>query len=198
MSLCIFLYGSLSIARGGRPNRALALLWGRFLAVRYSGVRVDRTCRIHPEARIHPRGCKLTIGARTSVAPGACIQGPVTIGEDCTVQAYSMVIGVVGGGPITIGNGVRIAPHVVIFAGGHNFADTEIPIFKQGVTKAPIIIEDDVWIGSQVMICEGVRIGHGSVIGAGSVVTKDIPPWSVAVGVPARVKRTRKPSADTH
>ena len=196
MSLSIFIYGGLSIAKGGNPLRALCLRWGRYLAARYAGVRVARTCLIHPEARIHPRGCKLTIGARSSIAPGACIQGAVTIGEDCTVQAYSMLVGARDSATITIGNGVRIAPHVVVFASNHSFADTDIPIFKQSVKTAPITIEDDVWIATQVTIVAGVRIGRGSVIGAGAVVTKDIPPWSVAVGVPARVIKTRKASSE--
>jgi acetyltransferase-like isoleucine patch superfamily enzyme len=116
----------------------------------------------------------------------------VTIGEDCTVQIYSVLVGVRDGGPITIGNQVHIAPHVMMFAASHKFADTDIPICKQGVEAAPITIEDDVWVAGNVVITAGVRIGHGSVIGAGAVVTKDIPPWSVAVGVPARVIRTRK------
>lgn len=193
MTLSIFIDGGLSIAQGGRnPLRLLWLRWGRYLAARHRGVRVDRTCRIHPEARINPRGSQLTIGARSTVAPGACIQGPVTIGEDCTVQIYSVLVGVRDGGPITIGNQVHIAPHVMMFAASHKFADTDIPICKQGVEAAPITIEDDVWVAGNVVITAGVRIGHGSVIGAGAVVTKDIPPWSVAVGVPARVIRTRK------
>lgn len=199
MSLSNFIDGGLSVAQGGGRKRSLWMRWGRYLAERHAGVSVDRTCLIHPEARINPRGSQLTIGARTGVAPGACIQGAITIGEDCTVQAYSVLVGVKDGGEITIGNGVRIAPHVMIFAANHIFSDTSIPIYKQGVETAPIIIEDDVWIAGQVMVTAGVRIGHGSVIGAGAVVTKDIPAWSVAVGSPARVIKSRKPqnSADT-
>jgi acetyltransferase-like isoleucine patch superfamily enzyme len=121
----------------------------------------------------------------------------VTIGQDCSVQAYSILVGVRDGGPITIGNGVRIAPHVMAFAANHVFADTDVPIHKQGLETAPIVIEDDVWIAGQVMITAGVRIGCGSVIGAGAVVTKDIPPWSVAAGVPARVIKTRKARGPT-
>lgn len=192
MSLSIFIDGGFSKAQGGSWRRLLWLRWGRYLANRHRGVRVDRTALIHPEARINPRGSQLTIGARSRVAPGACIQGPVEIGADCTVQAYSVLVGVRDGGPIRIGNGVRIAPHVMIFAANHNFADTDTPIFKQGITAAPVTVEDDVWVAGKVMITAGVRIGHGSVIGAGAVVTQDIPPWSVAVGVPARVIKSRK------
>ena len=192
MTLSIIIDGGLSIPKCGRnPLRWLWFRWGRHLAARHRGVRVDRTCRIHPEARINPRGGQLTIGARTRIAPGACIQGPVTIGEDCTVQIYSVIVAV-RGGPITIGNDVHIAPHVMMIAAHHKFVDTDIPIGKQGIEAAPITIEDDVWVAGRVMITAGVRIGRGSVIGAGAVVTKDIPPWSVAVGVPARVIRTRK------
>lgn len=192
MSLSIFMDGGFSKAQRRTLRSFLWMRWGRYLATRHAGVSVDRTCVIHPDARINPRGSQLTIGARSRVAPGACIQGPVTIGEDCTVQIYSVLIGVRDGGPITIGNGVRIAPHVMIVASNHIFADTDTPIHKQGVENAPIVIEDDVWIAGKVMIVAGVRIGRGSVIGAGAVVTKDIPPWSVAVGVPARVIKTRK------
>lgn len=192
MSLSVFMDGGLSIAKGGTLRRFLWMRWGRYLAARHAGVCVDRTCVIHPEARINPRGSQLIIGARSKIAPGACIQGPVTIGEDCTVQIYSVLVGLHDGGPITIGNGVRIAPHVMIIAANHIFADTDTPIYKQGVEKAPIVIEDDVWIAGKAMITAGVRIGRGSVIGAGAVVTKDIPAWSVAFGVPARVMKTRK------
>jgi len=69
---------------------------GRYLAVRHAGVSVDRTCAIHPEARINPRGCQLMIGAHSRVAPRACIQGSVTIGENCSVQTYSMLVGAKG------------------------------------------------------------------------------------------------------
>jgi acetyltransferase-like isoleucine patch superfamily enzyme len=192
MSLSVFIDGGYSVATAKNLRQWLWLRWGHYLAQRHAGVRLDPTCLIHPEARINPRGGLLSIGARSAVAPGACIQGQVAIGDDCTVQAYSILVGVVKGGPITIGNGVRIAPHVMMFAANHIFADTDIPIHKQGVEPSPITIEDDVWIAGKVMITAGVSIGHGSVIGAGAVVTKDIPPWSVVVGTPARVIKTRK------
>ncbi len=191
MSFSILIDGGKSVPESTSVLKWLWLRWGRYLAQRNPGVSLAPKCYIHPDARIHPRGSKLSIGARSIVSPGACIQGQVAIGEDCSVNAYSILVGDKDG-PITIGNGVRIAPHVMMFASNHIFASTDIPIHKQHVEAAPITIEDDVWIAGLVAVTAGVRIGHGSVIGAGSVVTKDIPPWSIAVGVPARVIRSRK------
>jgi len=73
----------------------------------------------------------------------------------------------------------------------HNFRDSTRLIREQGVTYKGIVIEDDVWIGSKATIVDGVTIGQGAVIGAGSVVTKSIPAYAIAVGVPARVIGTR-------
>ncbi len=76
----------------------------------------------------------------------------------------------------------------------HNFADTSQKIIDQGVTCKGIVIEDDCWLGFGVKVLDGVTIGKGSVIGAGAIVTKDIPPFSIAVGVPARVIKSRNPT----
>jgi acetyltransferase-like isoleucine patch superfamily enzyme len=85
-----------------------------------------------------------------------------------------------------------IGPNVVIISGTHNFKDVTIPIRKQGSVKKRVIIEDNVWLAANVNVMPGVRIGEGSVIGAGAVVTKDIPPYSIAVGVPARIIKSRE------
>jgi acetyltransferase-like isoleucine patch superfamily enzyme len=87
--------------------------------------------------------------------------------------------------------GVRIAPYVVINTVDHSFDNTSERIMNQGYTCAKVIIEDDVWIGSHVCINKGVTIGKGCVIGSGSVVTKNIPPYSIAVGVPCCVIKKR-------
>jgi acetyltransferase-like isoleucine patch superfamily enzyme len=84
-----------------------------------------------------------------------------------------------------------MARYVVIETFNHNFDSSEIPIRLQDGQNESVVIEEDVWIGVRVTICPGVRIGRGSVIGAGSVVTRDIPEYSVAAGVPARVIRSR-------
>jgi acetyltransferase-like isoleucine patch superfamily enzyme len=137
----------------------------------------------------------ITIGAHTTIALGAVVQGNVILGENASVQAYSILVGYgsreAPTGQIRVGNGVRIAPHVMMIAANHVFSDAERPIHSQGLDHTPIVIEDDVWIGGRVNVIAGVTIGQGSVIGAGTVVTKDIPPYSVAVGVPARVIKSR-------
>ena len=94
-------------------------------------------------------------------------------------------------GGIEIGSNVLIGPHCIIQSQNHVFEDVTKPICLQGYVRKPVKIEDDCWIGARVIILPGVHIGRGSVIGAGSVVTKSIPPYSVAVGSPARVIRSR-------
>lgn len=93
---------------------------------------------------------------------------------------------------VRIGKNGLIADNVSIRDTDHNFSDPEIPIKDQGITTKPVVIGDDVWIGYGVVVTKGVTIGKGSIVGANSVVTKDIPPYSIAVGVPARVIRERK------
>ena len=89
---------------------------------------------------------------------------------------------------IRIGNGVMIAPNVTLTTTGHPIHPERRVDFAR--FSEPIVIEDRVWIGSNVVVLPGVRIGYGSVIGAGSVVSRDIPPMVVAVGTPSRVLRS--------
>lgn len=84
-----------------------------------------------------------------------------------------------------------MSPGVSIFAENHNFSDTHIPMKDQGVTVSFVVIEDDCWIASNSTILAGVTIGKGSVVAAGSVVTKNVPPYSVVAGSPATVIKSR-------
>ena len=95
-------------------------------------------------------------------------------------------------GEINIGNYVAIANGATIISETHNFSETDKFIKDQGITKKPISIEDDVWLGSKVTILGNTRIGKGAVIGAGSVVTKDVPSYAIAYSVPCKVVRNRK------
>lgn len=108
--------------------------------------------------------------------------GAVEIGENSLVGLGNVIIG-----PVKIGNNVILAQNIVASGLNHNYSDVSQPIHKQGVSVAPITIEDDCWIGSNSVITAGVTIGKHSVIAAGAVVTKDVPPYSVAVGNPSRI-----------
>lgn len=79
----------------------------------------------------------------------------------------------------------------MIIAADHIFDDPTRPIHRQGLRQAPVVIEDNVWIAGRAIITAGVTIGTGTVIAAGAVVTKDVPPMSVVAGVPGRVIKTR-------
>lgn len=94
-------------------------------------------------------------------------------------------------GYIEIGSGVMMGPRVNLMAEGHKFDDITRPMKEQGVTKSFIKIEDDVWIGVNSTILSGVTVGRGSIIAAGAVVTRDVPPYSIVGGIPARVIRNR-------
>jgi len=125
-----------------------------------------------------------------AIADGVTIWFPwrVTIGRDSTLNQGVIVDGF---GGVRIGSGVRIAAYSCINTADHDFSDPAIPIAEQGFLVSGVDIADDVWIGAGVKINKGVRIGAHSVIGAGSVVTRDIPGDSVAAGVPCRVLRGR-------
>ncbi len=106
----------------------------------------------------------------------------LSINKGCTLD---------GTGGLTIGDYVMMARDSCIYSGGHRFDDISIPMINQGYEKQPTIIEDDVWIGAKAIILPGVTVGHGSIVAAGAVVTKDVPKYSVVAGVPAKVIRTR-------
>jgi len=108
--------------------------------------------------------------------------GEVILGNNARIGMGNTLIG-----PLNIGNDVIFAQNIVLSGLNHGYQDIHVPIRNQAVTKSPIKIEDEVWIGANSVVVAGVTIGKHSVIAAGSVVTKDIPPYSVAVGNPCRV-----------
>jgi len=95
-------------------------------------------------------------------------------------------------GPVSLGNHVMMGPDVVILTSNHKSDRLDIPMTEQGGTEPqPVVIKDDVWIGTRVIILPGVRIGEGAVVGAGSVVTKNVQPYAVVAGNPAKLIRYR-------
>lgn len=118
----------------------------------------------------------------------------VTYPESVFIDDYSGVNDnclIEGGGKITIGKWVRLAPGVAILTMNHAVDNLDVPIKRQGLVKKPVTIEDNVWVGMNSIILPGVTIHSGAVIGAGSVVTKDVHANTIVGGVPARPIRTR-------
>ncbi|MBE7474420.1 MAG: acyltransferase [Anaerolineae bacterium] len=122
-------------------------------------------------------------------------QAGITIGSNCFIGEFNVVR---GQGGVRIGNGVYTGPMVQIVAVNHVYQDPKRPIREQGITAQGIVIEDDVWIGAGATIVDGVTVGQGSVIGAGAVVTSNIPPFSIAVGTPAKPIRDRRELSANH
>lgn len=165
-------------------RRARARL--KTIELRLRGVQVHSTAQINTGAIFEPSGGKIIVGARTSIDHGVILRalgGTIQIGEDCSVNAYTVLL---GGGDLQIGNNTRIAPHTVIVPSNHVFLDPDIPIKDQGLCQEGIVIEDDVWIGAGVRVLDGVVLGAGCVIGAGAVVTRSVEPRIVVAGVPAK------------
>ncbi len=110
---------------------------------------------------------------------------PVVIGKHTQINPFTVIY---GGSGVYIGDNVMIAPHCMIASGNHNYKQLDKPIrFAEDVTKGPIIIEDGVWIGANSTIVDGVKIGHNAVVAANSVVTRDVKPFEIVFGAPAKV-----------
>jgi len=108
--------------------------------------------------------------------------GDVVIGKETRIGMSNVIIG-----PVTIGNSVIFAQNIVLSGLNHSYENIDLPISNQKETTSPIIVEDECWVGANAVITAGVTLGKHSVVAAGAVVTKNIPPYCVAVGNPARV-----------
>lgn len=141
---------------------------------------------IHRSARMDtPPYRKFSLGIHSVVEAFACINnavGDVIIGDHTRVGLHNTIIG-----PVTIGNHVNLAQGITVTALNHNFEDTNRRIDEQGVSTKQVTIGNDIWIGSNAVILPGVSIGDHSVVAAGAVVTKDVPPHSLVAGVPALI-----------
>jgi acetyltransferase-like isoleucine patch superfamily enzyme len=110
----------------------------------------------------------------------------VTIGADSSVNSYVSIAG-----HVVIGNNVMIASSASIVGFNHGFERHDVPMHSQPLTIKGITIDDDVWVGTQAVILDGVHVGAHSIIAAGAVVTKDVPDYAIVGGNPARVLRYR-------
>lgn len=193
--------GALGLVLRQKLYPALVGAYGKGAAIsRGVTLRCPRRLKLGPGALIDEgvffdiksAAASVTIGARNQIMHGAHFEtgyeGHVTLGNDCFIGAYAILN---GHGGLTIGNNVLIAGHCHIVAGNHRFEDTHTPMMAQGIDSRGIVIEDDVWLGAGVKVLDGVRIGTGSIVSAGAVVTRDVEPYSIMGGVPAKLIRMR-------
>jgi acetyltransferase-like isoleucine patch superfamily enzyme len=138
---------------------------------------------------IDNRGGRISVGA-CAFYPGVRLEcwkgGTVTIGQGTFLNRNTEIVSL---GSVTIGNDCKIARDVLIMDSDQH------AILGEALAVVPVVIEDRVWIGARAIVLKGVTIGHDSVVGAGAIVTRSIPPYSVAVGQPARVIRTVGPKS---
>jgi acetyltransferase-like isoleucine patch superfamily enzyme len=181
----------------------------------YRGVlgAVGRGCFIEQGVRLLvPR--RIFLGRRVMIGEGCFLdantaQGRIELADDVWLSRGSYIVA--GRAEVTVGpqtyighrclfyghNGIQVgrdvllANDVQLICGNHTFARRDIPIRAQPPQGAPIVIEDDVWLGASVIVLGGVTVGQGSVVGAGAVVTRSLPPYSIARGVPAAVVGVR-------
>lgn len=125
-------------------------------------------------------GNNVDIGRKVKLSSHISLGNNSGIGDESYLQ-----------GKVTIGDNVMVAPRVAFIATNHNFQRLDIPMNRQGSSEKEIIVGNDVWIGFGSTILAGVNIGDGSVIAAGSVVTKDVDPFTVVGGVPATIIKRR-------
>lgn len=161
----------------------------KHLLAETAGATFADTAYIAADARIFTTS--LHVGEQSWIAGHCIVRDDVTFGAHCTVNPYAAI-----SGKVSIGDGVRIATHVSIIGFNHGFDDPILPVYKQENTIRGITINDDVWIGANAVILDGVTIGKGAIIAAGAVVSKDVPELTIMAGVPA--KPVRKRGEKTH
>ncbi|GAB3021259.1 acyltransferase [Spirosoma pulveris] len=171
----------LLIPRGqARPRRWVSWFVNPFVHNRHRTSAIRSTARLDVlPFRAFELGIESTIEDYSVLNNGV---GDLRIGDFCRIGIGSVVIG-----PVTIGAHVILAQHVVMSGLNHGYEDINTPIRLQPVTTRPIVVEDECWIGANAVITAGVRIGRHAVVAGGSVVTKDVPPYSIVAGNPARV-----------
>lgn len=130
-------------------------------------------------------------GKNVNIEHGAQFGLDISVGDNSGIGINCLV-----GDHATIGNNVMMGPDVIILTRNHKYEREDIPMRKQGYSRVePVIIEDDVWIGTRAIILPGVRIGQGAIIAAGAVVTKDVSAYTVVGGNPAAEIKNRKSRA---
>jgi acetyltransferase-like isoleucine patch superfamily enzyme/predicted O-methyltransferase YrrM len=168
------------------PAEALRQAALQALLAKRAGAKFGRDAYVAPDARVLTQ--RFVLGDKAWVASGAIIRGNVEIGAESSVNAYAHIAGTV-----KIGRGCRIAGLASIYGFNHGIERTDIPVMYQPITSTGVVLHDDVWVGANAVILDGVEIGAHCVVAAGAVVTKSFPAYKIIGGNPARVIRDRVP-----
>ncbi len=182
--------GPVHKARPSALSRALRLVASALDPRAY--LHAIRMINYYNYSHVQPRRA-LTLGPSAKISPNAVFSNPerieigarVSIGARCTLWAGPAQ------GRIVIGDDVLFGPEVMVTASGYRF-DDGAPVTEQAMDEADVVIGRDVWLATRVIVLPGARIGDGAIIGAGAVVTGEIPPHAIAVGIPAKVVGKRQ------
>lgn len=180
-------------------------IWEKFYMILYTGYQMTGFRRFGRSSRIRPTfqvilgkkyisiGEESYIGTRVQLTATDSFEGQtfnpkIEIGDNCSIGDYAHVSAI---NEIRFGNNVRTGKNVLITDNAHGASDPKLldtaPNYRPLFSKGPVVVDDNVWIGAKTCILPGVHIGRGAIIGAGSVVTHDIPPFALAAGNPAKV-----------
>lgn len=136
----------------------------------------------------------ITIGKRAIIHSRvwlACLSnaGEINLGDDVHISRDVIIASAIG---ISLGNGVTIGPRACLYDNNHAYADKLKSVMQQGVEAKPIMVGDFAWIGAHAIILPGVKIGESAIVGAGAIVTKNVPDCAIVAGNPARIIGHRK------
>ena len=167
------------------PNQSRPRLWIKWFINPFIHKRGKNTCiRKRTRLDVVPWN-KFNVGDDSTIEDFSAINngvGDVLVGDRTRIGLSNTIIG-----PVKVGSDVRLAQNVVLSGLNHNYTSIDSPIHKQGINTKEIVVEDESWIGANVVVVPGVTIGKHAIVAAGSVVTKDVPPYSVIGGNPARI-----------
>jgi acetyltransferase-like isoleucine patch superfamily enzyme len=177
----------------GRVGRGVS--FGRGITLRHPNkIIIDNDVVVDDFCVLDAKGLKnngIHIKENVFIGRGSIIytkDGDITLGRNTNIGFNSMIF---SGSNVSLGENTILASFVYIIGGGHDYTRTDIPIAEQDKPSLGVTVGDNCWLGAGAKVFDGVKIGEDSIIGAGAVVIKDVPPFSIAAGMPARVIRKR-------
>ena len=173
----------------GTPEEKEDQLQYQALLKQLYGAKIASDCYISSSASITGsggRGDFFKIGRNSFVAAGAYITGSVVMGDNCSINPYVTIRG-----KFRCGHGVRIGAYTCIVGFNHGFDRLDMPIYEQPQSFKGIELGDDIWVGAQVMIVDGITVGSHAILAGGAVITKNVPDYAIVGGNPAKIIRMR-------